>query len=175
MSTVPGPPWKQAHTTGPCTDQCHDYPHWPDDPLFQAVRDQHRLTLDPVGDLYVGMCTCGGLTTPQWDANAVSEAYDQHAAIVQHELRHPKPADLLDGLGTTDMRAALDEAAAGLPADHPVRLLWQRLDQVLTDGGAECLPDPWDHGHENVPHCAGHTDPDEAALCDGFCATRSGR
>ncbi|MER5638272.1 hypothetical protein ABT095_15085 [Kitasatospora sp. NPDC002227] len=60
--------------------------------------------------------------------------------------------DELDGMGTDELHAALTQATRGLPADHPVRVIWEQLDEILTAGGVECLPAPWD----NLPRCQGH-------------------
>ncbi|MEE1735497.1 hypothetical protein PUR49_02965 [Streptomyces sp. BE147] len=38
----------------------------------------------------------------------------------------------------------MDEAIRALPEEHPVRVLWGRLDEILTAGGIECLPALWD-------------------------------
>ncbi|MFJ6136563.1 hypothetical protein [Kitasatospora sp. NPDC092286] len=138
-------PWRTANTPGPCAEQCTGFPHWLDDDLFALVKDQHRPQMERFEPgLYTGTCECGSLQTPPWNTSAVHEAYDQHVAIVQHELRHPG-APGLDGWGTDEIHTALAEAVAGLPADHPVRVLWTFLDTVLTAGGKECLPGPWDH------------------------------
>ncbi|MFJ4680552.1 hypothetical protein [Kitasatospora sp. NPDC088783] len=89
---LPRPPWRTASFTSPCGEGCRQIPHWVDDPLLAPVRAQHRLAMDPVPHrpgLYIALCACGDLITPAWDTSAVSEAYDQHLAVVQHELRHP--------------------------------------------------------------------------------------
>ena len=49
-----------------------------------------------------------------------------------------------EGLGTDELRTLLAEAIHELPITHPVRRLWERMDQILTDGSPECLPAPWD-------------------------------
>lgn len=50
----------------------------------------------------------------------------------------------LDELGTDELHALMADAIRALPEDHPVRVLWERLDEVLTVGGPECLPASWD-------------------------------
>ncbi|MFF1678786.1 hypothetical protein ACFVYG_22440 [Streptomyces sp. NPDC058256] len=50
----------------------------------------------------------------------------------------------LDELGTDDLHTSMTEAIRELPEAHPARGLWQRLDEILTAGGPECLPAPWD-------------------------------
>ncbi|MFJ6136428.1 hypothetical protein [Kitasatospora sp. NPDC092286] len=143
-------PWRTANTPGPCAEQCTGFPHWPDDPLFAVFRDGHRLVMEQSGPgLFTGTCVCDDLQTAPWSASAVHEAYDQHLAVVQHELRHPG-APGLEGWGTDEIHATLSEAAASLPVDHPVHVLWTVLDTVLTAGGKECLPGPWDHPDDDA-------------------------
>ncbi|MGP3951305.1 hypothetical protein [Streptomyces sp. 7N604] len=50
----------------------------------------------------------------------------------------------LDELGTDELHASMTEAMRELPEVHPLRRLWERLDEILTVGGPECLPAPWD-------------------------------
>ncbi|MCX4826353.1 hypothetical protein OG883_42695 [Streptomyces sp. NBC_01142] len=50
----------------------------------------------------------------------------------------------LDEVGTDELHASMAEAIRELPEEHPVRALWERLDEILTAGGPECLPAPWD-------------------------------
>ncbi|MEU0234102.1 MULTISPECIES: hypothetical protein [unclassified Streptomyces] len=57
----------------------------------------------------------------------------------------------LDEMGTDELHAAMVEAMRELPATHLVREIWERLNEVLTDGGPECLPAPWDEYYE--PPC----------------------
>jgi hypothetical protein len=38
----------------------------------------------------------------------------------------------------------MTEAIRALPEEHPVRMLWGRLDEILTAGSIECLPALWD-------------------------------
>ncbi|MEV4559012.1 hypothetical protein AB0K51_18770 [Kitasatospora sp. NPDC049285] len=66
----------------------------------------------------------------------------------------------LDELGTTQLHAVMVEAVRTLPEDHPVTQVWQRLDDILTAGGIECLPDAWD----NLPFCQ-HATQEEADRC----------
>ncbi|MFD5079555.1 hypothetical protein [Streptomyces sp. NPDC058371] len=54
----------------------------------------------------------------------------------------------LDELGTDELHALMAEAICALPEEHPVRMLWERLDESLTAGGIECLPTPWDGSRE---------------------------
>jgi len=54
----------------------------------------------------------------------------------------------LEGLGTDELHTLMVEAIQELPIGHPVRTLWERMDQILTDGGPECLPAPWDDDSE---------------------------
>ena len=56
----------------------------------------------------------------------------------------------LEGLGTDELHTLMAAAIQGLPGVHPVRVLWDRMDQILTDCGPECLPAPWDDDAE--PH-----------------------
>lgn len=50
----------------------------------------------------------------------------------------------LDGLGTDELHVALTVAMRELPEGHPVRVIWEELDAILTEGGVECLPSVWD-------------------------------
>ena len=64
------------------------------------------------------------------------------------------PPGFDDDLGTDALHALMGEAVQELPPDNPVRLLWKRMDQILTDGGPECLPAPWDDDHDEWHlHC----------------------
>ncbi|NUR01533.1 MAG: hypothetical protein HOY79_34895 [Streptomyces sp.] len=54
----------------------------------------------------------------------------------------------LDELGTDELHVSMTEAIRELPEDHPARVLWERLDEILTAGGPECLPAPWDEYSE---------------------------
>ncbi|MEV0778888.1 hypothetical protein [Streptomyces sp. NPDC050428] len=47
-------------------------------------------------------------------------------------------------MGTDELHASMIEAIPELPHAHLVRVLWERLDEILTNGGPECLPAPWD-------------------------------
>ncbi|WP_326742786.1 hypothetical protein [Streptomyces sp. NBC_01768] len=49
-----------------------------------------------------------------------------------------------DEAGTDELHASMTEAIHELSEEHPVRVLWKRLDDILTVGGPECLPAPWD-------------------------------
>ncbi|MFE5864505.1 hypothetical protein [Streptomyces virginiae] len=49
-----------------------------------------------------------------------------------------------DELGTDELHVLMTEAIRELPETNPVRRLWERLDEILTAGGIECLPAPWD-------------------------------
>ncbi|MGP3777017.1 DUF5983 family protein (plasmid) [Streptomyces sp. SDT5-1] len=53
-------------------------------------------------------------------------------------------------LGTDELHAQLIDAVRHLTPQHPVRVLWDRLDEVLKAGGAECLPGPWDFDDPHV-------------------------
>jgi hypothetical protein len=46
--------------------------------------------------------------------------------------------------GTDQLHEALSDVIQSLPGSHPVRALWERLDQILIDGGPDCLPAPWE-------------------------------
>ncbi|MDX3020050.1 hypothetical protein [Streptomyces acidiscabies] len=50
---------------------------------------------------------------------------------------------VLDDLGTDELHALMAQAVGELPEEHPVLVLWERLDGILTAGGPECLPVPW--------------------------------
>lgn len=54
----------------------------------------------------------------------------------------------LNELGTDELHALMAQAIGELPEEHPVRVLWERLDEILTAGGPECLPAPWDEYSE---------------------------
>ncbi|WP_331726421.1 hypothetical protein [Streptomyces sp. NBC_00470] len=60
----------------------------------------------------------------------------------------------LDELGTDGLHALMLKAVRDLPERHPVRTLWERLNEILVNGGPECLPAPWD-GPADIehPHC----------------------
>ncbi|MFJ9900522.1 hypothetical protein ACIQPR_45065 [Streptomyces sp. NPDC091280] len=57
----------------------------------------------------------------------------------------------LEELGTDELHTLMAETVQQLPIGHPVRLLWERMDGILTAGGPECLPAPWD-GPDEVDH-----------------------
>ncbi|MGW6455269.1 hypothetical protein ACWF94_04970 [Streptomyces sp. NPDC055078] len=48
----------------------------------------------------------------------------------------------LEGLGTDELHTLMVEALQELPSGHPVRVLWDRMDEFLTDGGPEGIPAP---------------------------------
>ncbi|MEY9842523.1 hypothetical protein [Streptacidiphilus sp. EB103A] len=50
----------------------------------------------------------------------------------------------LDGLGTDELHPMMVQAVRELAPEHPVRVLWQALDEILTAGGAQCLPMAWE-------------------------------
>jgi hypothetical protein len=49
-----------------------------------------------------------------------------------------------DEMGTDDLLSVLRESLDELPRDSTFRQAWVRLDTILTDGGPECLPAPWE-------------------------------
>lgn len=49
----------------------------------------------------------------------------------------------LDELGTDELLAVLRERVGELP-EGTFKEAWIRLDQIITDGGPECLPAPWE-------------------------------
>ncbi|MFD8597656.1 hypothetical protein ACFV1L_21900 [Kitasatospora sp. NPDC059646] len=84
------------------------------------------------------------------DKYATAQGHDRAAAVrslVATALTsaRPLPEGALDEAGTDVLHADLVEAVRQLPEDHRVRVLWERLDEILTAGGGECLPGPWDH------------------------------
>jgi len=59
-------------------------------------------------------------------------------------------APLLDEMGTDDLLHVLRARGDDVPADSTFARAWARMDRILTDGGIECLPAPWD-GHPDAP------------------------
>lgn len=47
-------------------------------------------------------------------------------------------------MGTDQLHEAMNDAIQHLSGAHPVRVIWELLDQIITDGGPECLPAPWE-------------------------------
>jgi hypothetical protein len=50
----------------------------------------------------------------------------------------------LDEMGTDELLNVLRESLDELPWDSTFRQAWERMDRILTAGGPECLPAPWD-------------------------------
>ncbi|MFJ1742456.1 hypothetical protein ACIOG4_27755 [Streptomyces microflavus] len=65
----------------------------------------------------------------------------------------------LDEMGTDDLLTVLRENTADVPKGSLFADAWALLDRILTGGGPECLPAPWDGPAEGtlIPHDA---DPD---------------
>ncbi|MFJ8676769.1 hypothetical protein [Streptomyces sp. NPDC093589] len=84
----------------------------------------------------------------------------------------------LDELGTDDLHASMTEAMRELAEAHPLRRLWERLDEILTVGGPECLPAPWDAYSEpehwacdtNARHLTAEVSRLRSAVTDGVAA-----
>lgn len=66
----------------------------------------------------------------------------------------------LDEASTDEMHTAMDVAINELPGEHPVRVLWERLDEMLTAGGPQHLPALWGE----------YSEPEHTA-----CDTKAGR
>ncbi|MFI7089511.1 hypothetical protein ACIBUR_38735 [Streptomyces anulatus] len=62
----------------------------------------------------------------------------------------------LDEMGTDDLLTVLRENTADVPKGSLFADAWALLDRMLTDGGPECLPAPWDGPAEGtlIPHDA---------------------
>lgn len=56
----------------------------------------------------------------------------------------------LDEMGTDALLDVLRQEAASLPQGSRFAQAWARLDEILTAGGIECLPAPWD-GYGQLP------------------------
>ncbi|MFF3959142.1 hypothetical protein ACFYY1_39010 [Streptomyces sp. NPDC001890] len=59
----------------------------------------------------------------------------------------------LEELGTDELHTLMIEAIQELLTSHQVRALWERMDEILTDGGPECLPAPWDGKESEHEQC----------------------
>ncbi|MEV6421761.1 hypothetical protein [Streptomyces sp. NPDC051662] len=62
----------------------------------------------------------------------------------------------LDEMGTDDLLTVLRENTVDIPKWSLFAEAWALLDRILTDGGPECLPAPWDGPAEGtlIPHDA---------------------
>lgn len=62
----------------------------------------------------------------------------------------------LDEMGTDNLLTVLRENAADIPKGSLFAEAWALMDRILTDGGPECLPAPWDGPAEGtlIPHDA---------------------
>ncbi|MFJ4902942.1 hypothetical protein [Streptomyces sp. NPDC088727] len=63
-----------------------------------------------------------------------------------HAETPPTPDDTtpLDEMGTDDLLTVLRENVADIPEESVFAEAWALMDRILTDGGPECLPAPWD-------------------------------
>jgi hypothetical protein len=59
-------------------------------------------------------------------------------------VQEDEEAEPLDEMGTDALLEVLREHAGELPADSTFAKAWALMDRILTDGGIECLPAPWD-------------------------------
>ncbi|MET7363199.1 hypothetical protein ABZS76_32845 [Streptomyces sp. NPDC005562] len=58
----------------------------------------------------------------------------------------------LDEMGTDRLLEVLREHVGDIPADSTFARAWALMDRILTDGGIECLPAPWD-GYADARDC----------------------
>lgn len=73
-------------------------------------------------------------------------------------------------VGTDKLHRAMADAVRELPETHLVRLIWERLDWILENGGPECLPAPWDAAPEWVD--LGAEAPTQGAMSSDAASTR---
>ena len=125
---------------------------------LDKVQDQIRDTYDAhlghfetTGDDVMPFANLLVLPVPYPDAEegAVSENRPTSRAAHSGDLQETVTEQTeLDGLGTDELHTSMLEAVRGLPETHPVRVIWGRMDAILTDGGTACLPAPWDEHSE---------------------------
>lgn len=63
--------------------------------------------------------------------------------LINAVLSAERVANHLDEMGTSSVHDVMTTAIQELPVDHVVRVIWERLDELLREGGANCLPAPW--------------------------------
>lgn len=97
------------------------------------LRAGGRYTTGP-GELVV---RAQGETLRLWAAVGAAAPQDEEATPV-------------DEMGTDELLEVLREHAPQLPAGSPFAEAWAAMDHLLTAGGIECLPAPWD-GHALAP------------------------
>lgn len=73
------------------------------------------------------------------DGTVTAIGSEKAAALVRDD--EPTP---LEEMGTDELLTVLREEAASLPADGRFARAWAAMDEILTNGGIECLPAPWD-------------------------------
>jgi hypothetical protein len=86
----------------------------------------------------------------------------------------PQEAEGLDGMGTDALHAEMSKTVRGLSEGDLTRKIWERLDEILTAGGPENLPAPWDRNPFDEGSCMGHEKLDgihrgEMVHCEGTC------
>lgn len=78
----------------------------------------------------------GGMVSPEKAKMLVD-------ALISAALFEERVANHLDEMGTSSLHEVLVTAVRELPIDHRVCIIWERLDELLREGGANCLPAPW--------------------------------
>jgi hypothetical protein len=123
--------------------------HWPDGEVWETAA---VMTGSPNGytaeDAARGQGYAAAIDVMRAENLPMSVGLLEAARDLEHlDAVDSSPLDMTD-LGTDELHPRLVDAVKGLPAGHPVRALWDRLDEILTDGGPECLPAAWDAAPE---------------------------
>ncbi|MFH8483020.1 hypothetical protein [Streptomyces sp. NPDC018055] len=99
--------------------------------------------------------------TPRWTAETeLTTSFGDHVLTIRPAADVDTTADdettPLNEMGTDDLLTVLRENVADIPKGSVFGEAWALMDRILTDGGPECLPAPWDGPAEGtlIPHDA---------------------